>query len=193
MCDHLLLLDSPSLSSELQDTSSVDSVELLPESEGKLGHTSLSPADVFSGPHDYELFFLQKETDAPNGNFNHQDTHSCENQDGILTHATILSHTIALPPLMAENNCEHLDPTDDPSTVPTTIPATSNQTFSPRSVHNPMETQWNQSQYPNQNFALTQFMAPPNPEDLEPHLYSKCSTDCSPSLLQSHLQSLMCS
>ena len=53
-CDHLLHLDSPSLSSELQDTSSVDSVEIefLPESEGKLDHTNLSRTDVFSGHHD---------------------------------------------------------------------------------------------------------------------------------------------
>ena len=40
-CDNLLHLDSPSLSSELQDNSSVDSVEIefLPESEGQLDHT----------------------------------------------------------------------------------------------------------------------------------------------------------
>ena len=39
-CDHLLHLDSPSLSSELQDNSSFDSVEieLLPESKGQLDH-----------------------------------------------------------------------------------------------------------------------------------------------------------
>ena len=96
-CEHLLHLDSPSLSSELQDTSSVDSVEIeyLPESEGKLDHNNLSPADVFSGHHDYELFLLQKEIDAPNGKLNHEDTHNCENQDDILIHATILSHTFA--------------------------------------------------------------------------------------------------
>ena len=72
-CDHWLHLDSPNLSSELQDTSSVDSVEIefLPESEGKLDHTNLSPTDVFSGHHDYELFLLPKEIDAPNGNLNH--------------------------------------------------------------------------------------------------------------------------
>ena len=48
-CDHLLHLDSPSLISDLQDTSSVDSVEIefLPESEGKLDHTNLSSTDVF--------------------------------------------------------------------------------------------------------------------------------------------------
>ena len=90
-CDHLLHLDSPSLSSQLQETSSVDSVEIefLPESEGELDHTNLSPTDVFSGHHDYELFLLQKEIEAPNGNLNHQDTHNCENQDDILIHATI--------------------------------------------------------------------------------------------------------
>ena len=43
-CDHLLHLDSPSLSSELQDNSSVHSVEIefLPESEGQLDHTKLT-------------------------------------------------------------------------------------------------------------------------------------------------------
>ena len=109
-CDHLLHLDSPSLSSELQDNSSVDSVEIefLPESEGKLGHTNLLPTDVFSGHHDYELFLLQKEIDAPKGNLNHQETHNCENQDDILTHATIQSHTFALPQFMAQHNCEDL-------------------------------------------------------------------------------------
>ena len=118
-CDHLLHLDSPSLSSELQDTSSVDSVEIefLPESEGNLDHTNLSPTDVFSGHHDYELFLLQKEIDVPYGNL--------ENEDIIIIHATNLSHTFALPQFMAEHNCEELEPTDAPSTVPTDIQATS--------------------------------------------------------------------
>ena len=167
-CDHLLHLDSLSLSSELQDTSSVDSIEIefLPESEGKLDHTNLSPTDVFSGHHDYELFLLQKEIDAPNGNLNHQDTHSCENQDDILIHANIQSHTFTLPHVMAEHNCEDLEPTDSLSTVPTAIQPTSDQSCNPRCAHNPMATQCNQSQYPNHNFALPQFMAPPNSEDL---------------------------
>ena len=54
-CDHLLHLDSPSLSSELQDNSSVVSVEieLLPESEGQLDHANLSATDVFSAHHEY--------------------------------------------------------------------------------------------------------------------------------------------
>ena len=107
-CDNLLHLDSPSLSSELQDNSSVDSVEieLLPESEGQLDHTNLSPTDVFSEHHDYELFLLQKEFDAPNDNLNHHGIHNCENQDDILIHATDLSNTFALPQFMAQHNSE---------------------------------------------------------------------------------------
>ena len=87
-CDHLLHLDSPSLISELQDTSSIENVviEYLPESEGQQDHTNLSPTYLFSGRHDYDLFLLQKEIDAPN-DLNHQDTHNFENQDDILIHA----------------------------------------------------------------------------------------------------------
>ena len=165
-CDHLLHLDSPSLSSELQKTSSVENVEIefLPESEGQQDHTNLSPTDVFSGHHDYELFLLQKEIDAPNDNLNHQDTHICKNQDDILIHATNLSHTFALPQFMAQHNYEDLKPTDTPSAVPNAILATSDQMFYPSCAHNPLATQCNQSQYPNlnHNFALPQFMAPPN-------------------------------
>ena len=84
------------------------------------------------------MFLLQKETDAPNGNLNHQDTHNCENQDVILNNATILSHTFVLPQLIAEHNCEDLEHTDDPSTVSTLIQATSDQTFNPRVLI----TQW---------------------------------------------------
>ena len=141
-CDHLLHLDSPSHSSEPQDNISVDSVEIefLPESEGKLDHTNLSPTDVFSGHHDYELFLLQKEIDAPNGNLNHQDTRNCENQDDILLHATILSHTFALPQFMAQHNCEDLKTTDNPSTVPTTLQASRDHTFNPKCAHNPVQS-----------------------------------------------------
>ena len=48
-CDLLHHLDSPSLSSELQDNSRFDSVEIefLPESEGQLHHTKHSPTDVY--------------------------------------------------------------------------------------------------------------------------------------------------
>ena len=130
-CDHLLHLDSPSLSSELRDTSSVNSVEIefVPGSEGNLDHTNLSPTDVFFGHHDYELFLLQKEIDAPNGNLNYQDTHNCENQDDILIHATILSYTFALPQFMAQHNCEDLKPTDTPSSAPTALQASSDHTL----------------------------------------------------------------
>ena len=71
---------------------------------------------------------------------------------------------------MAEHNYEDLNPTDTPSTVPTAIQATSDQTFNPTCAHNPMATQCNHSQFPNPNlnFALPQFMAPPNSEDLDP-------------------------
>ena len=124
-CDHLLHLDSPSLSSEPQDNSSVDSVEieLLPESEGKLDHTYRLPTDVFSEHHDYELFLLQKELDAPNDNLNHYDIHTCENQDDILIHATNLSNIFALPQFMAQHTCEDQDPTDGPIAVPVIIPS----------------------------------------------------------------------
>ena len=98
-CDHLMYLDSPSLSSELQDSSSVDSVEIefLSESEGQLDHTKHSPTDLFSEHHDYELFLLQKEFDAPNDNPNHYDIHTCENQDDILIHATSLRTSLHYP------------------------------------------------------------------------------------------------
>ena len=104
-----------------------------------MDHSNLLPTDFFSGQHDYKLFLLQKEIDPPNGNCNHQDTQNCH--DDVLIHATILSHTSALPQLMAEHNCEDLEPTDAPSTVPTTVQATSDQTVNPRCAHNPMETQ----------------------------------------------------
>ena len=120
-CDHPIHLDSPSLSSELQDNSklgriepesvpdledllqldstSVSSqdtfsieIEFLPEFEGQLDHVNLSPTDVFLQHHDNELFLLQKKIDAPYGNLNHQDNHACENQDDILIHTTNLSH-----------------------------------------------------------------------------------------------------
>ena len=77
---HLRHFDSPSLSPELQDNSSVDSIEIefLPESEEQLDHTKLSPTDVFSEQHDYELFLLQNELDSPNDN--HYDIHTCESR-----------------------------------------------------------------------------------------------------------------
>ena len=120
-CDHWIHLDSPSLSSELQDNSSVDSdeIEFLPESEGQLDHTNFTPTDVFSEHHDNELFLLQKEFDAPNDNPNHYDIHTCENQDDILLHATNLSNIFALPQFMAQHTCEDQEPTVDPIAIPT--------------------------------------------------------------------------
>ena len=49
-CDHLLHMDYPSLSSELQDTLSVESVEIefVPDFEEPLEPNNFSPTDVFS-------------------------------------------------------------------------------------------------------------------------------------------------
>ena len=148
-CDHLIHLDSPNLPSELQDNSSVVSVEIefLPESEGQLDHTNLSLTDVSSEHHDYELFLLQNEIDAPNVNSNHYDIHTCEIQDDILIHATNLSNTFAGPQFMTQHNCEDQDPTDDPSAVPTASQASCDHTLQPRSAHNPIVTRCNQSQH----------------------------------------------
>ena len=133
-CDCLFHLDSPSLSSELQDNSSVDSVEIefLPESEGQLEHTHFTPTDVFSEHLDYELFLIQKEFDAPNDNPNHYDIHTCEIQDDILIHATNLSNTFALPQFMAQHNCEDHEPTNDPSAVPTVSQASCDHSIKPK-------------------------------------------------------------
>ena len=69
----LLQLDSISVSS--QATCNIET-KSLPEFEGQLDHTNLSPTDVFSGHHDYELFLLQKEINAPHDNLSHQVTHA---------------------------------------------------------------------------------------------------------------------
>ena len=167
-CDHLPHLDHSSTSLEPQDHSIVGSAEpeSILESEDLLQfdsisvssqatcrietETNLSPTDVFSGHHDYEMFLLQKEIDAPHGNLNHHVPHDCEeqDQDTILTHAIILSHTFALPQFMDQHNCENQKPTDTPSTIPTALQAPSDDTYNPMCAHNPMETQCNQSQSP---------------------------------------------
>ena len=51
--DHQLHLDSPSLLSDLPDTSSVESVEVefVPDVEEPLENDSFSPTDVFSEQH----------------------------------------------------------------------------------------------------------------------------------------------
>ena len=145
-CDYLLHLDSPSLSSELQYNSSVDSVEIefLPESEGHLDHTKNSPTDLFSTHHDYELFLLQKELDAPNNNLNHYNFHTCENQDDILIHTTNLSNIFALPQFMVQHTCDDQEPTDDPIAVPTASQASCDHTLKPKCAHNPTDipVQW---------------------------------------------------
>ena len=162
--EDLLQLDSISVSS--QATCSLET-EFLPEFKGQLDDTKLSPTDVFSGHYDYELFLLQKEIDAPHDNLNH---HACEEQDQdvILTHATILSHTFALPQFMDQHNYEYQEPTDTPITVPTAFKVSCDDLLHPKCTHNPMAIQCNQ--YPNlsHNLALPQFLAQHNCEDLDP-------------------------
>ena len=120
-CDHLLHLDSPIHSSEVQDTSSVESaeIEFIDELEEPLENNKLPPTEGFLEHHDYDLFSLNQEINTPCDNLNHHDTHVCENQDDVLIHATKLSHTFELPQFMAQHDCEDLKPTDTPSTVPT--------------------------------------------------------------------------
>ena len=137
-CDHQLHLDHPSTSPELQDHSIVGSAEpesildsedlfqvksisissqatcnieteFPPELEGQLDDTNLSATNVFSGHHDYELLLLHKEIDAPHDNLNHHGFEE-QDQDVILTHATILSHTFALPQFMDQHNYEDQEP-----------------------------------------------------------------------------------
>ena len=148
--DHLLHLDHPITSTELlyhsivgsaepesildsEDLLHLDSIfvlsqatcsmeiEFLPEFNGQLDDTNLSPTDVFSGHNDYKMFLLQKEIEAPHDNLNHHVLYACEEQDQdvILTHATIISHSFALPQFMDQHNYEYHDPTDTPRVVPT--------------------------------------------------------------------------
>ena len=158
-CDLLHHLESPSLSSELEDNSSVDSVEieLLPESEGQLDHTNLSPTDVFSEHHDYELFLLQNEIDAQNDNPDHYDIHTCEIQDDTFIHATNLCNTFALPKFMAQHNSRDQDPTDNPSAVPTDSQASCDHTLKLKCAHNPIDipVQWSKFIHPSPNPRMT--------------------------------------
>ena len=195
-CDHQLHLDHPNTSPELQDLSIVGSAEpesildsedllqlvsisvsseatcsieteFLPEFKGQLDDTNLSPTDVFSGHHDYERFLLQKEIDAPHANLNH---HACEEQDQdvILTHATILSHTFALPQFMDQHSYEYQDPTDTPITVPTAFQVSYDHSLHPECTHNLMAIQCNQYPSPSHNSTLPQFLAHHNCDDLDP-------------------------
>ena len=124
----------PNCGFNIQDHSSVDSVEieLLPESEGQLDHTDLSPTDVFLEHHGYELYLQQNEFDVPNDNLNQHDIHNCENQDDILIHAIYLSNTFALPHFMAQHNFEYQDPTVYPSAVPNASQASCDHTLKPK-------------------------------------------------------------
>ena len=143
-CDHLLHLDSPSLSSELQDISSVESVEIefVPDFEESLESNKFLPTDVFSVQHDNDLFLLNQEIDTPSDNLNHQDTHVCEKQgqEAFLIHATDLSHNFALPQFMAQHNCEDPKPTDTPSIYSTFTKASSDHISNQICAHNPMAT-----------------------------------------------------
>ena len=165
--EDLLQLDSISVSS--QATCSIEN-EFLLEFEGQLDHTNLSPTYVFSGHYDYELFLPQKEIDAPHDNISHEDTHVYEEQDQdvILTHATILSLTFALPQFMDQRNCEYQDPTDTPSSVRTAFQVSCDHTLHPECAHNLMAVQCNLYPNLNHNLAIPQFLAHHNYEDLDP-------------------------
>ena len=123
-------------------------LQMYQETDGSLaylkGHTVRKPTDVFSEHHDYELFLLQKEFDAPNDNPNHYDIHTCENQDDILLHATNLSNIFALPQFMAQHTCAYQEPTVDPIAVPTASQASCDHTIKPKCAHSPMDfpVQW---------------------------------------------------
>ena len=120
--DHLLELDSTSLTFQLQDTSSVE-MEFVPEFEEHLDKANLSQTNVFLEPHDYELFLLSQVIDTPSDSLSHQESHICEKlsqDDNFFTHATTnIGWTFALPHFMAQHKYEDLKPTDNPSTVPT--------------------------------------------------------------------------
>ena len=184
-CDHQLHLDHRSTSHELQDHSIVGSAaaefilysedlfllysisvssqvtcsietDFLPEFEGQLDHTNLSPTDGFSGCHDYELFLLPWEINAPHDNLSHYEE---QDQDVIITHATILSPTFASPQFMDQHNCEDQDPTYTPITVPTAFHVSCDHTLHPECAHILMEIQCKQYPYLNHNFVLPQFLA----------------------------------
>ena len=99
-----------------------------------------------------------------------KDTHVYEEQDQhvILTHATILSHTFALPQFMDQHNCEDQEPTDTPNTVPAAFQVSCDHTLQPECTHNTMTIQCNQYPNPNHNLALPQFLAHHNYEELDP-------------------------
>ena len=102
-----------------------------------------------------------------------------------------LNHNFALPQLMAEHNCEDLEPTDAQSTVPTAFQASSDHTSKPKCAHDPMATQCNQSQYitlmkqicahnPSASQVsqtnLSNYLASPYPPDLGEHVLTRSAT-----------------
>ena len=93
----------------------------------------------FHEHHDYELFLLNQEIDAPSENLAHHDSHDCEklhHDDTLFTHAKDLVF-FAIPHFMAQHNCEDLKPTDTPSKVPTCTKASSGHALNPICGHNP--------------------------------------------------------
>ena len=97
--------------------------------------------------HDYELFLLNQEIDAPSDNLSHQESHNCEKlcqDDPFFTHATDLCLDFALPHFMAQHIYEDMKPTDTPSTVPTFTKAYSGHALYPMCAHNPCSNQVSQ-------------------------------------------------
>ena len=137
-CDQLLHLDPPSHSSDAQDISIVENVEIefLPEFEVQLDYANLSPTDVFLRHHDYDLFLLNQEIDT---------------DLTISTFRTLMSVIMKMPalsmpptlatPLHCPNSWHNLNPTDTPSAVPTAIQASNDHPFNPWCAHNLIATQ----------------------------------------------------
>ena len=78
--------------------------------------------------------------DTPSGN-------QKQGQDAFLIHATNLSHNYALPHFMTQHSCEDLKCTDTPSIFSAFIQAPRDPISNPICAHNPMATQYNQTQY----------------------------------------------
>ena len=55
-------------------------IENVPDFQEPLESNKVSPTEVFSVQHDYDLFLLNQEIDTPSDNLNHQDSHVCEQQ-----------------------------------------------------------------------------------------------------------------
>ena len=166
-----ILLDSTSLSSQLQDNSSIE-IEFVPEFEGHLDHANPSQTEVSLEHHDYELFLPNQEIDTPSDNLSHQERQNCEQicqDDPFLTHATHLSLTFAIPDFMSQQNYEDVKPNDMPSTVPTFTIAYSGHVLNQSCAHNPFSSQVSQDKSSNS-------MASPFPNSGE-HLLMESAGD----------------